>query len=485
MTVYNLNSQNSSLHTSSSSFSKYGTNYINVSASGTSIYLDSIQAASSGTQVYINQSNNADFSIEIGSGNISSDSTVVYNKTTDITIINYDTTDGKSISFRIVGDSLNLGSSIEAGAHYVQKNLTDVVPQSGGYYEITACFLAGTLISTVSGDVRVEDIQEGDILNTWSDAGGAPVARKVVWAGKSHAVVRPLPHEDEAGYPVRVLKDAIAPAVPAQDMLVTAEHCLYLDGGFVPVRMLVNGRSIFYDRSILSYDYYHIETENHAIIMADGVLTESYLDTGDRHSFRQVAGAARIGSRGLRWERDAAAPLKTDSASVEPIYRRIEARAVECDVPMHAALPVLTHDADLHLVTESGQVIRESRQVDGYTAFRLPSGVKSVRIVSRTSRPSDVMGVFVDDRRALGVAIGEIKLFDSGKPHVLTSHLTETELSGWQCRDAEGARWTDGNALLSFEGHETGAFAQLAVRILAGGPYRLAEVAGADDVQTA
>ncbi|OAZ70812.1 hypothetical protein SRCM100623_02163 [Acetobacter pasteurianus] len=72
-----------------------------------------------------------------------------------------------------------------------------------------------------------------------------------------------------------MLKDAIADGVPYKDMLITAEHCLFFEGKFVPVRMLVNGVSIFYDKSITSYDYYHVETDQHSVITADGMLTEA------------------------------------------------------------------------------------------------------------------------------------------------------------------------------------------------------------------
>ncbi|PHY94849.1 hypothetical protein CSR02_04105, partial [Acetobacter pomorum] len=102
----------------------------------------------------------------------------------------------------------------------------------------------------------------------------------VIWVGKAHATVRPELTDDEAGWPVRILKDAIADGVPYKDMLITAEHCMFFKGKLVPVRMLVNGVSIFYDKSITSYDYYHVETEQHSVITADGMLTESYLDTG-------------------------------------------------------------------------------------------------------------------------------------------------------------------------------------------------------------
>ncbi|GCD58910.1 hypothetical protein NBRC3280_1409 [Acetobacter pasteurianus NBRC 3280] len=36
----------------------------------------------------------------------------------------------------------------------------------------------------------------------------------VTWTGKAHVVVRPHLQDDEAGYPVRILKDAISEGVP-------------------------------------------------------------------------------------------------------------------------------------------------------------------------------------------------------------------------------------------------------------------------------
>ncbi|KXV22348.1 hypothetical protein AD933_00525, partial [Acetobacter malorum] len=139
------------------------------------------------------------------------------------------------------------------------------------------CFLAGSMIETPDGDVPVENLKEGDQVIAYVD--GSPVSRPVVWTGHKHVTVRNGLPDDEAGYPVRILKDAIADGVPYKDMLITGDHCLFFDGSFIPVRMLVNGRSIFFDRTISSYTYYHVETPQHVVIRADGMLTESYLDT--------------------------------------------------------------------------------------------------------------------------------------------------------------------------------------------------------------
>lgn len=181
-----------------------------------------------------------------------------------------------------------------------------LISYTDGNTDIGACFLSNTLIQTPSGAKAIEDLIVGDEIIAYINR--IEAARRVTWVGQAHCTVRPDLPDDQAGYPVRILKDAIADGVPFKDMLITTEHCLFFNGKFVPARMLVNGRTIFFDKSITSYDYYHVETEEHSVIMADGMLTESYLDTGNRRSFNQKGNVFSFdGSRNLTWE-DAAAP---------------------------------------------------------------------------------------------------------------------------------------------------------------------------------
>ncbi|MFC3956211.1 Hint domain-containing protein, partial [Gluconobacter wancherniae] len=165
------------------------------------------------------------------------------------------------------------------------------------------CFLSGSMIDTPKGDVPVENIRMGDTVIAYVH--GVSQETTVTWAGKARATVRPHLRNDEAGYPVRILKDAVSDGVPYKDMLITPEHCLFFDGRFIPARMLINGSSIFYDKSITTYDYYHIETEHHAVIKADGMLTESYLDTGNRRAFIQEGNLVSLRNTNQNWENDA------------------------------------------------------------------------------------------------------------------------------------------------------------------------------------
>ncbi|AHJ68518.1 Hint domain-containing protein [Granulibacter bethesdensis] len=345
------------------------------------------------------------------------------------------------------------------------------------------CFLPDSMITLARGDVPVQDIEVGDEIVTYHD--GTVSVRKVTWVGKSQMRVQPSVPDDLAGYPVRVLKDAIAPDVPCKDMLITGEHCLFLDGAFVPVRMLVNGRSILYDKTFMVYDCYHIETETHSVIKADGVLTESYLDTGNRYAFQSKGRVVAInGRRNLDWNA-AAAPLCVSRDFVEPLFRQIEARAEQAGLPDRTVTARLTDDAALHLVTDGGQILRPVRKTEDRVMFMVSGDVRDVRIASRSSRPCDMIGPFVDDRRQLGVLVGEVLLFEAASTRHIECHLRQSDLPGWGAMEAVPCRWTNGNAVLPLGERAPDSIALLAIQIRAGGPYQVDKTVGMDMAVTA
>lgn len=340
---------------------------------------------------------------------------------------------------------------------------------------IGACFLSGSMIRTTNGEVAVEDVRIGDEVIAFDWRNNTDIVRPVVWVGKAHVNVRHGLADDEAGWPVRILKDAIADGVPYKDMLITAEHCLFFKDCFVPVRMLVNGVSIFYDKSITSYDYYHVETDQHSVITADGMLTESYLDTGNRSSFRQEGKIATLRGAVKSWEDDAGAPLGVERSFVEPLFRALELRENSvAGVQVPTETMELTDDPDLHLVTDTGATVRPMRKTAHQYSFMLPPDTQSVRIVSRASRPSDVIGPFVDDRRTMGVAVADVRLLCAKKQFDITSHLQAEKPAGWYDTDWTDCAWTNGNAELPLGDHLAhGKMGILSMTIRAAGPYLL------------
>ncbi|WP_438383292.1 Hint domain-containing protein [Asaia sp. BMEF1] len=356
--------------------------------------------------------------------------------------------------------------AVSAGDYHLERD-----PSDGSTVIVyDKCFLKGTMIRTDRGEVAIEELKVGDCVAAYVD--GDEVFREIVWLGHRSTIVRTWLEDDEAGYPVRVLRGALGDNIPHKDLLVTPEHALYLNNAFIPARMLVNGRSIFYDRTLTHFDYYHIETNEHSILWSDGALSESYLDTGDRKRFAQANSVVHIlNAPEQNWESDGAAPLRIERRFVEPLHASLALRAAALGLGKLTCEPEITEDPDLHLVDDRGRIMRKMRVVNRSSVFMLPPDATKVRIVSRVSRPADVIGPFHDDRRHLGVLVGDIQIWESDKTRHLGSHLTDETLEGWGDIEDGRQRWTTGSAVLDLSDRQSDAVCILAIEVLAGGPY--------------
>ncbi|WP_317214086.1 Hint domain-containing protein [Gluconobacter sp. GP1] len=344
---------------------------------------------------------------------------------------------------------------------------------SNGGLIYTTCFAEGTSLTTPDGEATVETLVPGTLVMT--PKGAMPVK----WLGHRSITVadQRVPEEN---WLVRIRESALADGVPSRDLLVTQEHCMVFEGKLVPARMLVNGVSILIDRTINSYTYYHVELESHEAVWAENALTESYLDTGNRSQFDNHAVTAIFG--GSKAGGSETLPLETSRAFVEPIHAAIAARAASA-----APQPELTTDPDLHLVTNFGQIIRPLRQANDRVTFMIPANVATVRLVSRTSRPSDTIGPFVDDRRDLGVLVGDVSLFASRQTISLTAHLSLSHLSGWHGLESSRYRWTDGDAALSLQSGDIVSREPsiLSIQVVSGGPYLMEDHTVRSDLRQA
>lgn len=350
-----------------------------------------------------------------------------------------------------------------------------ITKNSDGNWDVSeekACFLAGSMIRTPTGEITVETLRSGDKISGFDPVSGKETVLTIMRTARNTAYVRSNTAREDSDHPVRIVADAISDGIPTRDLLVTAEHCLFLDGSFVPVRMLVNERSISYDTTFSAYDYFHIEVEPHAIIVANGVLTESYLDTGHHVSFGSDTIVA-LQPPTKTWASDAAVPLDVSRAFVEPLFRQLERRAIEAGIELHHTQPPVTNDPDLHIVGDNGRILHPVRRAAGHLMFMVPSTMKVARLVSRSSSPSDTVGPFVDDRRSLGVLIGKMCLFNPKTTEDITRHLCDAELSGWHGLEDGACRWTAGNAVLPLPEREQSAMSMLSIEVLAAGPYRV------------
>mmetsp|Transcript_18381 Transcript_18381/g.29679 ORF Transcript_18381/g.29679 Transcript_18381/m.29679 type:complete len:357 (+) Transcript_18381:226-1296(+) len=141
------------------------------------------------------------------------------------------------------------------------------------------CYLEGTGIATPAGDVAVQDLRPGDVVLT-ADGGQTTVK----WVGEQPVQTR-LTHPAKVN-PICLSAGSIAPNVPMQDLFVSPDHAIAIDGILYNASALVNGQSIYMvaQMPLNGFTYYHVETDAHELILAEGCASESYLDSAYRDS---------------------------------------------------------------------------------------------------------------------------------------------------------------------------------------------------------
>jgi hypothetical protein len=144
------------------------------------------------------------------------------------------------------------------------------------------CFAGGTRIRTDRGNAPVESLRAGDLVATISGR-GAPLKR-VLWVGRRRVNLVGHAHAD-ALVPIRIRAGALAENTPSRDLLVSSDHCVFLDGVLVPAGLLVNGASIVAETSLAEVTYYHVELEVHDVLLAEGAGVESWIDSDSSACF--------------------------------------------------------------------------------------------------------------------------------------------------------------------------------------------------------
>jgi fibronectin-binding autotransporter adhesin len=177
--------------------------------------------------------------------------------------------------------------------------------------ELVACFAAGTRIETAAGLVAVEDLRVGDEIRTVSERPGgngeaAGSCEPIVWIGSRTVNCARHPNP-ETVWPVRVRAGAFGENVPERETWLSPDHAVFVNGVLIPVKLLINGESITQVKR-RRVTYYHVELPEHAVILAEGLTVESYLDIGDRANFGD--------SESIRLHPDFAARLAPDAAKM-------------------------------------------------------------------------------------------------------------------------------------------------------------------------
>ena len=150
------------------------------------------------------------------------------------------------------------------------------------------CYYPGTAIATPTGEVAVETLKAGDLVLT-ADGRNVPV----VWMGRQTVATRfadPLQN-----LPVRIRAGALAENLPARDLLVSPAHALLVGGVLVQAGALVNGTTITRETDLPErFTWWHIETADHSLVLAEGVPAETFVDNVSRQAFDNHAEYAAL-----------------------------------------------------------------------------------------------------------------------------------------------------------------------------------------------
>lgn len=218
----------------------------------------------------------------------------------------------------------------------------------------------------------------------------------------------------------------------------------------MPAKLLVNGMTITRETPS-AVTYFHVECESHAIIMADGLTVETYLDTGNRAWFENAGLALLLHPEfsvniGLKSWDGACAPPWTEATRLEPIRERIAERGRR--LGFAEPEPAATSDnANARLLVngcELRPVIDEARRY----VFIVPDGANEATLLSRTIWPAAMRSG--DDERRLGLAVREITLY-RGTERTVVSADDPCLRHGWwepEANDARCWRWTCGAGVI-------------------------------------
>jgi autotransporter passenger strand-loop-strand repeat protein len=261
-------------------------------ASGTTVAADGLETIASGG-VAVDTTVAAGGDEVISLGGTATDTLLLSGGTIDVRFLGY--ASGGSAGLHSGTDLLTVSIGGQTYTQQLTGSYTGeafhLAPDGSGGTDITLgapCFCEGTRIATGRGPVPVEKLRPGDRVHAPLDG----KLRPVIWVGRRSVDCRQHPHPAQV-WPIRVSTGAFAPGRPGRDLCLSPDHAVFIDGMMIPVRCLVNGMTIVQEPRH-SVTYWHVELSRHAVICAEGVAAESYLDTGNRSALYGPADHGRM-----------------------------------------------------------------------------------------------------------------------------------------------------------------------------------------------
>ena len=187
--------------------------------------------------------------------------------------------------------------------------------------ETVACYCRGTLIATDRGEVEVERLGIGDRLQTAQNG-----LRPIKWIGRRSYRGRFVMGRRDI-LPICFKAGSLGDNVPRRDLWISPHHAMYLQGVLIEAGDLVNGVSIVQADRVEKVEYFHIELDGHDVILAEGALSETFVDDDSRGMFHNAHEYDGLYPETERVPARYCAPRRAAGYEVETARRHIETRA--------------------------------------------------------------------------------------------------------------------------------------------------------------
>ncbi|MEM9716238.1 MAG: Hint domain-containing protein [Pseudomonadota bacterium] len=158
------------------------------------------------------------------------------------------------------------------------------------------CFCSGTKIRTADGDVLIEDLAAGDIIQT-TDNGGQPLRASLT----TKLTNDQLDHAPQL-WPILIPRGSLGQNLPEQDLYVSRQHRMLVRSKIVQrmfdttevlvpaIRLIgINGIQIVQPKGAVCY--HHLVFDTHQIVFANGAPSESFFP--GKHALNGLSPAAR------------------------------------------------------------------------------------------------------------------------------------------------------------------------------------------------
>lgn len=143
------------------------------------------------------------------------------------------------------------------------------------------CFTPGTRIETPEGPRLVEELREGDHVQTKDDG-----AQEIQWIGSRRMTGARLFAMPRLR-PIRIRAGALGVERPEEELLVSPEHRMLISGDvaralfntsevLVAAKDLLNNATVTVDLAVREVTYIHLLLPRHQILWANGIETESF-----------------------------------------------------------------------------------------------------------------------------------------------------------------------------------------------------------------